>query len=107
MKLNMPADRAMSRNQQPKQRKKRIQIAEQNPQPQQPRQSVFERLGTKNSGTAPIPRPAKNKKEIKDLPSNSNNEPRKARRVSESRQVGICFLKYSYNKTESLHNVHH
>ncbi|RHZ79519.1 hypothetical protein Glove_144g11 [Diversispora epigaea] len=84
----MPADRAMSRNQPPKQRKKRIQIADQNPQPQQPRQSVFERLGTKNSGTALIPRPAKTKKEIKDISSNNNsNESRKVRRVSDSRQA--------------------
>ncbi|CAG8487203.1 8956_t:CDS:2 [Diversispora eburnea] len=81
----MPADRAMSRNQPPKQqRKKRIQIADQNPQPQQPRQSVFERLGTKNSGTALIPRPAKTKKEIKDISSNNGN---KVRRVSDSRQA--------------------
>ncbi|CAG8515356.1 9539_t:CDS:2, partial [Acaulospora colombiana] len=106
----MPADRAMSRNLKSsgkgsnsriqvsgqslphnpqhstsdslkQQRKKRNQIADQVPQSQQPRQSVFERLGTKNSGTAPIPRSAKTRKETKDHSSG------KTRRFSESRQA--------------------
>jgi hypothetical protein len=64
----------------PNKRKKRNQTVEQTVQVQPPRQSVFERLGTKNSGTAPLPRqPVK-----KEVPS---NETRKSRRISDARKV--------------------
>ncbi|CAG8701878.1 23589_t:CDS:2 [Cetraspora pellucida] len=75
----------LSTNEAPKQRKKRNQISDQLQQSQQPRQSVFERLGTKNSAATPLPRQAKGKKEIKDhIPV---NELRKSRRISESRKA--------------------
>ena len=67
----------------PNKRKKRNQPVEQAPQVQPQRQSVFARLGTKNSGTAPLPRQPV-KKEVKDHPS---NETRKSRRISDARKV--------------------
>ncbi|CAG8668171.1 22989_t:CDS:2, partial [Dentiscutata erythropus] len=81
---SFPPNQQLSNNDSPKQRKKRNQISDQLQQPQQQRQSVFERLGTKNA-TAPLLRQAKNKKEIKDhIPI---NEPRKSRRISDSRKA--------------------
>ncbi|KAF0519140.1 hypothetical protein F8M41_016652 [Gigaspora margarita] len=82
---SFPPNQQLSTNDSPKQRKKRIQISDQLQQTQQPRQSVFERLGTKNAAAAPLPRQPKNKKEIKDhIPI---NEPRKTRRISDSRKA--------------------
>ena len=69
----------------PNKRKKRIQTVEQATQVQPPRQSVFDRLGTKNAGTAPLPRQPINKKEIKD--HTSGIETRKSRRISDARKV--------------------
>ncbi|GES76506.1 hypothetical protein GLOIN_2v1587773 [Rhizophagus clarus] len=67
----------------PNKRKKRIQTTEQTTQA--PRQSVFDRLGTKNSGTAPLPRQPTIKKEIKEHPSGI--ETRKSRRISDARKA--------------------
>lgn len=69
----------------PNKRKKRIQPVEQTTQVQVPRQSVFDRLGTKNSGTAPLPRQPTNKKEVKE--HLSRIETRKSRRISDARKV--------------------
>src|SRR4051812_35553422 len=70
----------------PNKRKKRILPSEQVVQAQQPRQSVFERLGTKLSGTAPILRQSTVKKDIKDL-SSENETARKTKRLSDVRKV--------------------
>jgi hypothetical protein len=58
---------------------------EQTTQVQVPRQSVFDRLGTKNSGAAPLPRQPTNKKEIEE--HLSGIETRKSRRISDARKV--------------------
>ncbi|CAG8672053.1 10964_t:CDS:2, partial [Funneliformis caledonium] len=70
----------------PNKRKKRILPSEQVVQAQQPRQSVFERLGTKLSGTAPILRQSTVKKDIKDL-SSENETARKTKRLSDVRKT--------------------
>ncbi|CAI2165488.1 1984_t:CDS:2 [Funneliformis geosporum] len=69
----------------PNKRKKRILPVEQVVQTQQPRQSVFERLGTKISGTAPILRQPTVKKDIKD--HLSENDTRKSKKLSEVRKT--------------------
>ncbi|CAG8678801.1 9_t:CDS:2 [Rhizophagus irregularis] len=69
----------------PNKRKKRIQPVEQTTQVQVPRQSVFDRLGTKNSGAAPLPRQPTIKKEVKE--HLSGIETRKSRRISDARKA--------------------